>query len=264
MTDDARADRAPLPERLAAADLLPGVSGGLDALVEGQGSRRWLLRAGLVAGVGALLAGCGGGRRTTTASLPGPAWPTPTTPPVQRRTLPRYEPQTPAPSQPWAGDVVPRSAWAKGAPIPSRMDPMLPVQRITIHHDGMPPVSIRSQGDVASRLEQIRQGHLGRSFGDIGYHFVVDPMGRVWQGRPLTWQGAHVANQNPGNLGILCMGNFELQTPTQEQLASLDRFVGAQAAHYGVQRGQVYTHRELAPTVCPGRNLQRLMDRVRA
>ena len=29
---------------------------------------------------------------------------------------------------------------------------------------------------------------------DVGYHYAVDRAGRVWECRPLTWQGAHVRN----------------------------------------------------------------------
>jgi hypothetical protein len=144
------------------------------------------------------------------------------------------------------------------------MDPMLPVRRITVHHDGMPPVSVRAHADVAARIEQIRMSHIERGWGDIGYHYIVDPAGRVWQGRPLTWQGAHVKDQNPGNLGVLCLGNFEMQTPTPAQLAMLDRFVSSQMHRYSVSLALVKTHREMAPTICPGRNLQRYMDQTRS
>lgn len=236
-------------------DTGPGAPRALD--------RRAMLRVGLVAGLGAMLGGCASSRKSAAAPLPGPRWPTPTVP-MRARSTYSAPPTTRSPQPESLGDVLPRSAWAGGQPIPSRMDPMLPVNKITVHHDGMPPVSIRSQQDVAQRLEQIRRAHLERSFGDIGYHFIVDPSGRVWQGRQLNWQGAHVANQNPGNLGIMCLGNFEHQSPTDAQLSALDRFLGAQASRYGVPANRIYTHRELAPTICPGRNLQRMMDRMRA
>lgn len=231
-------------------------------------TRRGILRVGMVTGLGLLLAGCASSNRS--ARLPGPRWPDPGRAPT--RPAPSSWPsrddasasRLPQPDQTPAGGVIPRSAWARGAPIPSRMDPMQPVWRITVHHDGMPPVMVRGESEVAERIEVIRVSHLERGWGDIGYHFVVDPAGRVWQGRPLTWQGAHVKDQNPGNLGVLCLGNFELQTPTPAQLAMLDRFVAAQMHRYGVPITQVRTHRELAPTICPGRNLQRYMEQTRS
>ncbi len=223
-----------------------------------MGRREALLRAligmGLAGGAAAFLAGCANptdtvfrGTSSASPALPAPRY----SPPV--RSAPRVA------AQPAIGlppEVIPRDSWAKATPIQARMDPMLPVQRITIHHDGMPPVSIRSRADAARRLEQIRVAHLGRGFGDIGYHYIIDPNGTIWQGRPLNWQGAHVANQNPGNLGIMCMGNFEVQRPTSDQLAALRRFTQSQMQRYSVRVKNVYTHRELAQTACPGRNMQ--------
>jgi len=229
-------------------------------------SRREALRIGLIGSGGVMLAGCAGGG--SSASLPGPRWP------EQRTTRPKpeytYRPpttrtpaRTPEPSVTY-GQVVPRRAWAHARPIPARMDRMQPVWRITVHHDGMAPVTLRGERDVADRIDLIRQSHQERGWGDIGYHFIVDPEGRIWEGRPLSYQGAHVGATNEGNLGVLCLGNFEVQHPTGAQVAALDGFLIQQMRGYGVTARYLHTHRELAPTACPGRNLQAHMDSVRS
>lgn len=140
---------------------------------------------------------------------------------------------------------------------------MLPPQRITIHHDGMDPVSLRTKSDVSHRLDQIRRSHLTRNFGDIGYHYIIDPMGNVWEGRPLSWQGAHVGRQNEHNIGVMCLGNFEVERPTSAQLNGLDRFVAHLMRTHRIPVREVKTHRELASTDCPGRNLQPHMNQAR-
>jgi hypothetical protein len=68
-----------------------------------------------------------------------------------------------------------------------------------------------------------------------------------------------VKDTNEHNLGVLVLGNFDLQQPTPQALASLDSFVAAQMRRYRVPLSRVYTHQELRPTACPGRNLQRYM-----
>ncbi len=228
-------------------------------------SRREALRLGLVGSTGVILAGCAGAGRS--AALPTPRWP------ERRARRPKpesvYRPPTrpqPEPAGPSAssGQVLPRHAWAGGRPIPARMDRMLPVWRITVHHDGLPPVTLRGRQDVADRIDLIRRSHQQRGWGDIGYHFVVDPEGRLWEGRPLAYQGAHVGATNEGNLGVLCLGNFEIQHPTGAQLSALDGFLIQQMRGYGVTARALHTHRELAPTACPGRNLQAHMDSVRS
>ncbi|MEM9372274.1 MAG: peptidoglycan recognition family protein, partial [Planctomycetota bacterium] len=114
------------------------------------------------------------------------------------------------------------------------------------------------------RIESSRRGHLSRGWADIGYHYAIDPGGRVWQGRPLELQGAHVANQNQGNLGIVLLGNFDRGRPTDRAIRALDRLVASEMRRYRVPIGEVRTHGEMASTACPGRHLQRAMDRTRA
>lgn len=214
---------------------------------------------GGLAALSALLGGCASNSKT--AALPGVGWPDDDlrrTPPAP---APRPQPVRPTqkPTLDIPGGVIPRAEWARGQPVTSRMDQAKPYYRITIHHDGMDTFTTTDRGSAAARLEQIRQAHLNRAgepFGDIGYHYVIDPAGRVWQGRPLNWQGAHVARTNEGNLGICCLGNFQQQRPSEAQLASLDRFVVSQMGKYKVPASRVYTHRELGSTVCPGDNLQ--------
>lgn len=138
------------------------------------------------------------------------------------------------------------------------------IQRITVHHDGMTPFYSVAMGDAAGRLESIRRSHVNKGWADIGYHYIIDPAGRVWQGRPISLQGAHVKDENPGNIGIMVMGNFDSQSPTSAALTTLDQFIAFQMRQYNLPVRRVYTHQELKPTACPGRSLQAYMARTRA
>ena len=133
------------------------------------------------------------------------------------------------------------------------------VRRITIHHDAIPAHSLRTQSDAIARLNSVRQSHLKEGWADIGYHYVIDPQGRVWEGRPLTFQGAHVKDNNEHNIGVMCMGNFDQQRPTSNQIASLDGFVAVLMRRHRIPANRVYTHQEIMATRCPGRNLQNYM-----
>jgi hypothetical protein len=73
-----------------------------------------------------------------------------------------------------------------------------------------------------------------------------------------------VAKQNEGNLGIVCLGNFEIERPTAAQIGTLTAFTMAQMRRFGVSIGEVRTHREMARTACPGRNLQPILIAARA
>lgn len=213
-----------------------------------------------------MLPSCASNRRSTTANLPGPAWP-------HDRVAPALEAveAAPAPAAEVASGaagrlrVIPRTNWTRQRPIMGDTNPMNGIQAITVHHDGMSPEVIRSPADAARRLELIRTSHVeSRGWADIGYHLIVDPQGRIWQGRPMNLQGAHVKDQNPHNLGVLVMGNFEEQHPTREALSVLDELLAQQAMAHRVPLSAIRTHQEWASTACPGRHLQAYMNATRS
>lgn len=160
--------------------------------------------------------------------------------------------------------ILPRYQWTSEPPRTWLATPMRTVRRITVHHDGMAPVELRSDADVRDRIEMIRRAHVERGWADIGYHYVVDPFGRVWEGRPIRLQGAHVRDHNAENLGIVVLGNFMEQWPTPAATAALVAFIAAEMRRFSVPLQAVHTHRELGPTACPGTHLQAAMDRARA
>jgi len=156
--------------------------------------------------------------------------------------------------------------WTSSYTDTAHADPMNGVTRITVHHDGME--SLIWSDDMNSsrrRLQLIRRSHLHRGFADIGYHYVIDRAGRIWQARPVQFQSAHAGGaNNRHNVGVMVMGNFDLQQPTNAQLQTLPESLRLLMAYYRVPVSRVYTHQELKPTACPGRNLQPRMVRLRS
>lgn len=218
-------------------------------------------RAFLIGTIGTLLAGCSSNGRTT-RPLPSPSFaarpaPLPADPPRGPIVM------NPSPSAVFPG-VVPRVTWAGGAAVPSLMNRMLPIRHVTVHHDAMLFVG-SSESDGRARLESIRRAHREKGWGDIGYHFAIDRQGRIYEGRPLSWQGAHVRDHNEGNIGIVLLGNFEVQDPTAAQLAAMQRHVAVVTDRFRVPATSIHSHREWpgAATLCPGRRLQGRIDEMR-
>jgi len=160
--------------------------------------------------------------------------------------------------------VIARNRWAAQGPKESLADAMGGVGHITVHHDGMSPYRSTTRGDAMRRIEAIRSAHRGRGWADIGYHFAVDPAGRVYECRPTRLQGAHVKHHNEHNVGIVVLGNFMEQRPTLDARRAVDALVADQMRRYGVPVSRVHTHRELRPTACPGTHLQRHMEAARS
>lgn len=163
-------------------------------------------------------------------------------------------------------DPVPRRVWAENAPIRGRLQRLGRPTRITVHHEGAEtPNTHTGLSEVAADLRDIQRVHLRvMNAGDIGYHYVIDRSGRIWEGRSVVYQGAHAGGDaNRANVGIMLLGNFDVQEPSKRQKKALRLFLQDRMERFGVHASRIYTHRELKPTRCPGDNLQRYMNAIR-
>jgi hypothetical protein len=160
--------------------------------------------------------------------------------------------------------VIPRATWGALKAKTAQMDRTVgDYSRITIHHsaDNDPVVLDGSPARTYEAVRDIQRAHMNGKethYGDIGYHFVIDPYGRILQGRELAYQGAHaMGDNNVRNIGICMIGNFDQEKPTEASLTALRRLIEAMRAQYGIDRDRVYNHRDLRSTRCPGENLAR-------
>lgn len=164
---------------------------------------------------------------------------------------------------PAVGGVLGRHRWGARNPNPNNLTRATsPWSFITIHHsalEGAPPMGT-SEADAIQALRMVQRSHMdGRNYGDVGYHFFIDPAGRVWQGRDMSWQGAHAGgrhgNNNVGNIGVCLLGNFDEVRPTRAALAALDDLVRKLENHYSIPHNGIVAHSDWKGTICPGRFL---------
>ena len=153
--------------------------------------------------------------------------------------------------------LVPRTAWADTPARPWLLRPAGGFDRLTIHHAGNGVESATSLDEVGWKLRGMLTAHTERRYGDLGYHFVVDYAGRAWEGRSLAYEGAHVSSQNAHNIGIVLQGNFELQSPSVQQVRTTRRVVALLRQRFMIKRHRIYGHRDIGHSVCPGRNMYR-------
>jgi len=143
-----------------------------------------------------------------------------------------------------------------------------------------------TEDQVPSLLRAIYAYHvLSNGWCDIGYNFVIDRFGRIWEGRyggidqPVL--GAHTGGFNANSFGVAFLGTFQTPTdpgatPTPEMLNALERLLSWKLGMYGrdplgtttlvsaggsdtrFPRGQTVTfnvisgHRDAGDTTCPG------------
>ena len=181
--------------------------------------------------------------------------------------------------------VISRAQWGAGEVPGMRWSPQFhPAQAITIHHTAVHPGA-----DRAAAVRAIYNYHANTlGWGDVGYHLLIDPEGRIYQGRGGTIAGnpvfqvppvggiappivtaGHVGGYNNGNIGISLLGDFTHHAPTPaavgatiDAVRALSGAIGLnprQGIHYhnpvgGGGRNQhgVSGHRDWGGTACPG------------
>lgn len=100
------------------------------------------------------------------------------------------------------GEFIERSSWgahkAKGEMVDDWDYSM-----IALHHAG------RSVGcgAGAGQMRAIQSEHQVK-FDDIGYHYGIDCMGKVFEGRDIRFKGSSVHNYNTGVIGIVLLENL--------------------------------------------------------
>ncbi len=177
-----------------------------------------------------------------------------------------------------APDVRPRSAWGAdeslrgGSPSYAAR-----VRAVTLHHTASS--SAYAQDEVPALLRGFYAYHVtSNGWSDIGYNFLVDRFGTVWEGRyggiarPVV--GAHAGGFNTGTVGISMIGTYETDRPSAAMLESVARVAGWKLGAAGVDpRGHVtltsagstrwaggtavtvptiFPHRAVSTTSCPG------------
>lgn len=116
---------------------------------------------------------------------------------------------------------------------------------IVVHHVG------EITRDVSA--EEIHGWHLNNGWAGIGYHFVIRKDGTIERGRPQEMVGSHAYGFNSRSVGINVVGDFEQESPEQEQIESLARLIAYLEGEYGDL--EIVGHRDLMSTDCPGENL---------
>ncbi len=156
--------------------------------------------------------------------------------------------------------VVPRSEWGAMAPVTARLNPVGgPYRRITIHHSAeIPGITLNgAYGNSVEALRKIQRHHIkNQGWGDVGYHYLIDSSGRVFEGRSDRYQGAHAGgDMNVQNLGICLLGDYSGHGPSAESLAALEHLIEEYRIRDSIPRSQVLTHSDMKNTECPGRHV---------
>ncbi|MBQ4822017.1 N-acetylmuramoyl-L-alanine amidase [Aquimarina sp. MMG016] len=157
--------------------------------------------------------------------------------------------------------VISRGQW--GA-IPRNSAATSAVSHLIVHHE----FGSNTSSDWAARVRSIQNFHInGNGWSDIGYNFLVDPNGVIYEGRAGGDNaiGAHFCGRNRNTMGVCMLGDYSSVTPTTATQNSLKNLLAWKADkeninpigssfHYSVNRSLTHIagHRDAGCSACPG------------
>jgi uncharacterized protein with LGFP repeats len=184
-------------------------------------------------------------------------------------------------SGPGQPPIVARSAWARGVEHPKVAPEYGTVKLAFVHHTENPDGY--SAVEVPAMLRSIYVFHrYTHGWNDIGYNFVIDRFGRIFEARaggidePVV--GAQAGGYNAYSTGIAILGTYSAQRISVAALEALEHLLGWKLSLHGVPAeghvsvrvtadGAVYSrypahtlvslprvagHRDADSTDCPG------------
>ena len=190
--------------------------------------------------------------------------------------------------------VVDRSGWGADESLSgSWPETSKTLKAIYVHHTAGTNSYAESQS--AAIVRGIYAYHTkSRGWPDIGYQFLVDKYGNIFQGRKTARLdnpiGAQAGGYNTGTIGVSAMGNFETARPSAALMTGLAKVIAWKAYQYEINtRGTVrlvtggssgsgtrakpgttvtvptiLTHGRTNETACPGRYLTAKMSALRS
>ncbi len=163
-----------------------------------------------------------------------------------------------------------RAAWGANERLRTRLPTFGIVRAGFVHHTVNTNHYTRAQ--VPAIIRGIYAFHTQvNGWSDIGYNFLVDRFGRIWEGRfggvARNVIGAHTLGFNDVAFAMSAIGNFQIARPSHAMIRAFGRLMGWKLGINNVRAGDMHQllhgkvfraisgHRDAGATLCPGIHL---------
>jgi len=140
--------------------------------------------------------------------------------------------------------IISRAEWGARAPRNRQTTTWSRRTEFVVHY---------SEGPTTQTPRQIQNYHMDHNgWSDIGYNFLVDTRGRIYEGRGWLVVGAHAPNHNTSGIGVCMIGRDGDATDAAKK--SIRWLYDEACRRKGgtlAKRG----HRDVTATSCPGNQL---------
>ena len=170
--------------------------------------------------------------------------------------------------------IISRAAWGANEAWMTWPPEYAPVTHFVIHHT----TGSNDIPDPAAFVRAIYYFHaVTRGWGDIGYNYLIDREGRIYEGRAGGDGviGAHAAPYNRGTVGVAILGDYSTSDVPAAALSALVEllawkgnlhFVHPLESRWLLDRTfpTIMGHRDCNNTPCPGDRAYALLPQIRA
>jgi hypothetical protein len=137
-----------------------------------------------------------------------------------------------------------------------------------------------TRSEVPGILRSIYAYHVkSRGWSDIGYNYLVDRFGRIWEGRyggvDRAVVGAHTLGYNDDSFAASAIGNYQITKPSKAMIQAYATLFAWKLSLHGVDASSTHQwvtktwfqaingHRDAAATLCPGQYLYNKIPTIR-
>jgi hypothetical protein len=143
---------------------------------------------------------------------------------------------------------------------------------IIIHHTGVKQNTrlglqekLRGLQNFSQAPRKMADGRTLPAWPDLPYHFYIGADGTIAEGRDVLFAGdTNTKYDTTGHIQVVLEGNFDIEHPSEPQIAALKRVLSWQAEIWRVPASAISVHQDHASTKCPGKNLAAIIPRVSA
>ena len=168
-----------------------------------------------------------------------------------------------------------RDQWCQSQNCPTDVTPIITdVSHLIIHHSA----GASTSSDWPAVVYSIWNYHVNTNgWDDIGYNWLIDPNGVIYEGRADNIQGAHFCGLNPNTMGICILGTYTDEQPEAQALESITRLFAWKSCQENINPEgldyhppldeEIFTisgHMDGCATACPGDELYDLLPEIRA
>lgn len=127
-------------------------------------------------------------------------------------------------------------------------------------------IAIHHSATTSGSAEAFANYHVNTlSWPGIGYHFVIDKSGTIYQCHDLEVISYHVGNHNARAVGICMIGNFVIESPTESQMKAALELTNDLLKQLNLSVHNVWGHNEFsghAGTLCPAIDMNQFRTRL--